>query len=520
MYALIAAAAIALTGPQVGQPAPDFHLTTVEGKPVALADFRGKTLVLNDWATWCPPCRDETPDLIASAKQLTKGGDVVFLGIDSTEAAPLVRAFVASKGVPYRQAIDSNKAFSNAYDVTAFPTTYVIDPNGVLRARFVGNVTQPILSGFVADARAGRDGVLATEAQKKVDAMLDPAAFAFTGNASAIRAAVQTVQKKIDDAEAIDGDTDYLRTQREENVLRDAAVNALSPVAETDTDRILLARLQGDAAVAREELDIATAAYTRGLALAPSDPDLLAGYADALRRQHDYPKAIDVYAKLAELDPSVDAYVELAEVQAAAHRFNDASVTYGRAIGAARAATVAKPADVKARRKLAWTYLKAGRMYAKAGETAKARASFAQTTALAGKLPKTDSRYAMYLEQAQEETVALDATHPRGGVALSLAPWTGADLPGSVASTYKYRLVVAGTPGKSVALSASGLPKNWVASFCSDRVCAPFRTTVALPESGVKVVEFQVIPQSAAAHAPTIRIDGGGTSASVRVAAR
>jgi hypothetical protein len=125
----------------------------------------------------------------------------------------------------------------------------------------------------------------------------------------------------------------------------------------------------------------------------------------------------------------------------------------------------------------------------------------------------------MYLEEAQEATVALDVAHPAGKTALSLAPWTGPDLPGSVASTYKYRLVVAGAPGKTVALAAAGLPKRWVASFCSDRVCMPFRTTVALPASGVKVLEFQVIPQSAVPGSPTIRVDGDGATARVRVAA-
>ena len=79
LHAIIAASALALTGPQLGSPAPDFHLRTVDGKPVALADFRGKTLVINEWATWCPPCREETPDLIASAKKLGASGDVVGL---------------------------------------------------------------------------------------------------------------------------------------------------------------------------------------------------------------------------------------------------------------------------------------------------------------------------------------------------------------------------------------------------------------------------------------------------------
>ncbi len=519
LHAIVAAAALALTGPQVGSPAPDFHLTTLDGKPVSLADFRGKTVVLNDWATWCPPCREETPDLIAAAKKLSAKHDVVFLGVDSTEAAPIVRAFVAAKSMPYAQAIDADKAFSKAYDVRAFPTTFVISGDGVLRARYVGNISRPVLAGFVDDARAGRNGVLATAAQKKVDALLDPAKFAFDGDAAAVSAAAKKVLSAIDAAENVDGDTDFLRTQAEENTLRDAAAKALQPVADTDESKVLLARLQGDTASAREQWPDALAAYRRGLAVAPNDGDLLTGYATALHDTGDDAAATDVYATVAHLAPTVDAFVSLGVSAGDAKRFNDASVAFAQAIGRARAAVEAKPKDAKAIRKLAWAYLYQGRMYVKAGEPGKARAAFAQTSAWTSKLPKTDSRYAMYLEEAQEATVALDASHPAGKTALSLAPWTGPDLPGSVASTYKYRLVVAGTPGKTVALAASGLPKRWIASFCSDRQCAPFRTTVALPASGVKVIEFQVIPQSAAPGAPTIRVDGDGASAQVRVAA-
>ncbi len=70
----------------VGQPAPAFALTTVDGKTVRLDDYRGKTLVINVWGSWCPPCRLETPDLVAEAR-----GDaahrVAFLGVDTTETA-------------------------------------------------------------------------------------------------------------------------------------------------------------------------------------------------------------------------------------------------------------------------------------------------------------------------------------------------------------------------------------------------------------------------------------------------
>jgi thiol-disulfide isomerase/thioredoxin len=519
LHAILAATALVLTGPQVGTPAPDFHLATLDGKPVSLADYHGKTLVINEWATWCPPCREETPDLIASAKKLGAKHDVVFLGVDSTEAAPIVRAFLAAKPMPYAQAIDGDKAFSKAFHVTAYPTTFVISGDGVLRARYVGNISPQVLAGFVADARAGRNGVFATAAQKRADALLDPAKFAFDGDAAAIRSVAKSVLAAIDAAEKVDGDTDYLRTQAEENVLRDAAVKALEPVADTDESKVLLAQLQGDTAAAREQWPEALAAYRRGLAASPKDVDLLNGYAAALHATGDDAAATDAYTTVTHVDQSVDAFVSLGVSAGNAKRFSDASVAFAQAIGRARAAVAAKPKDAKAIRKLAWAYLYDGRMYVKAGDTARARAAFAQTTAWTSKLPKTDGRYAMYLEEAQEATVALDVAHPAGKTALSLAPWTGPDLPGSVTSTYKYRLVVAGTPGKTVALTAGGLPKRWVASFCSDRVCAPFRTTVALPASGVKVIEFQVIPQTAVPAAPTIRVDGDGATARIRVAA-
>ncbi|MBV9438376.1 MAG: redoxin family protein [Candidatus Eremiobacteraeota bacterium] len=514
LHALAAITALALTGPQPGTPAPDFRLTTVDGRSVTLASLRGKTVVINDWATWCPPCRQETADLIAVAKR-ARAGDVVFLGVDSTEAAPLVRAFVASKGVPYAQAVDADRSFAKQYDVTAYPSTFVIDPAGVLRARYVGSVSANVLASFIEDARAGRNGVLASEAQKHVDAILEPSGFAFTGDVDAVRATVRRALAAIDKAENVDGDTDYLRTQGEENVLRDAAVAALAPLATTDTDRALVARLRGDAATSREDWDAAERDYRDGLAVAPNDTELVGGLADVLRRRGDYAAAAEAYTQLVALDPSVDNLVELGNVQSAAHRFADARVSFARAIGTARARVQQKPGNAASLRKLAWAYLYEGRMFAKAGERTRARAAFAQTAANAARLPRTNAGYAMYLEEAQEATVALDAARGDGKTSLSLARWTGPDMPGAIASTLKYRLVVAGKPGANVALFADGLPKRWIASFCSDRVCAPFRTTVSLPAAGVKVIEFQVVPQGAPGSAKHVRIEGGGAAASL-----
>lgn len=517
LHTLLAAAALALAGPQIGAPAPDFALTTLEGKHVALADYRGKTLVVNVWATWCPPCREETADLIASAKQLAAKGDVAFLGVDSTEAAPIVRAFVASKDVPYQQAIDGDRSFAQAYDVRAIPTTLVIGPDGVLRARYLDKIDAKTLAALVDSARAGSNGVVTSEAQRKIDALLDPAHFTLTGDPATIRSEAKRALAAIDDAGQIDGVTDSARTETEKNALRDAVVAALAPVAAGDGDTVLLARFQGDAAAAREQWDDAIAAYRRGLAVAPENTDLLGGLAEAYRQKRDYATAADVDTQIAKLAPSVDAYIDLGDVAGRAGRFHDGAVAFAQAIGIGRAAVNANPGDAKAIRKLAAAYLYQGRMYARQGDTAKARAAFAHVSEWTLKLPKNDERYAMYLEEAQEASVALDTAPGATRTTLSLAPWTGADLPGSISSTLKYRLVVAGTPGKTIALSAAGLPQHWIASFCTDRVCAPFRTTVSIPESGVKVVEFQVIPTSRSSAQPTIRVLGDGANASVRL---
>jgi hypothetical protein len=114
----------------------------------------------------------------------------------------------------------------------------------------------------------------------------------------------------------------------------------------------------------------------------------------------------------------------------------------------------------------------------------------------------------MYLEESQEAIVALGLGAPSGGATVSLAPWTGPEAPGSIPNTIKYRLVVADAAGRDVSLVASDVPKGWVASFCSDRVCAPFKVKVAIPESGVKVVEFQLVPPTGKPRAPKVRVTG------------
>jgi peroxiredoxin len=510
-----AASAAPLSGPQVGLPAPAFTLRTLDGKTVSLDTYKGKTLVINAWATWCPPCREEMPALMSAAPRLAKG-NVAVLGVDTTEAAPIVRAYAVAKSVPYPLAAATDRAFEQAYDVQYFPTTFVIDPQGVLRARYVDVLTEPQLTAFVEAAKAGRDVVISSALQQKIDATLTDPSIVFGDDAGAVEAnakkAAAAIAKAEDDLDASDAGKenaiDFVRTRAEEAALRDKAIAALVNVGTSVNDKTLLTRLHADAAVDREDWREAAQAYEAVLAIAPQDRDALSGVALARSRLGDDGVAIDALEKLVALDPTeIGSYVELAHAQTKAGKKDDASATFVRAIAAAQRTLAADPHKAHSIRMLAYAYLYAGRSAAESGDRATARTDFDQTSRLAASLPANDERHDMYLEEAQEAIVALGLTAPNG-LSVSLVPWTGPDLPGSLASTYKYRLAVAGDAGRNVSLVASNVPKHWVASFCSDSTCAPFRTSFALPPSGVKLVEFQLVPPGASGATPKVRVNG------------
>ncbi len=479
--------------PQLGHTAPPFRLRTLDGRVVNNASFAGRVLVINVWGSWCPPCRIETPDLAAQARSDT--GRVAFLGVDTTETVPVVRAFAAAKGVPYLQAVVAgNSAFAAAYDIRNYPTTFVIDAHGVLRARHADNVLPRVqLRAYIAAAQRGASAPLVSAEQAKLDAMLAPKRYPFDGGAAAVRAhvraaadAIAGVESEMDDAMTDPArDHDLVATQAREQTLRDAAIGALTPIAVARPDRALLARLRADAAAARGNWPAAQAAYAAALALDPNDRGALAGAAYAAAERGDLAGVARLDRRLALAAPSYSSEMGVARSQAKLGHRAPALAALARAIALARAS--GKPTQ------LAWTHLYGGRTAVDIGDSARARAEFAAAARAAAAIPHTNPRYEMYLEQAQEGSVALSlGTAARAGV--SLVPWTGPELPGSIASTFKYRLAVTAKPDQTLDLHALGLPKGWIASFCSDRVCAPFSTSIVVPAAGVKIVEFQVIP--------------------------
>ena len=144
--------------PAIGKPAPDLALTTLNGASLRLSDLRGKTVLLNFWATWCGPCKQEMPLLVRAAQANADQGLVV-IGVDVQESAPQVRSFVQQLGVTYPIAIDGDGSAVAAYRVYGLPTTWVIDGGGVARATQLGPLNDADLAkalrsaGFAARGR-------------------------------------------------------------------------------------------------------------------------------------------------------------------------------------------------------------------------------------------------------------------------------------------------------------------------------------------------------------------------------
>ncbi len=138
--------------PRVGNAAPDFTLKTLEGQTVRLSDLRGKPVVLNFWATWCPPCRQEMPDL-EKAYQKYKDQGIVFLGVDMKEDEATVQEFIQKNGYHWTFVLDPAAQAANAYLVSAIPSTFFIDADGVIRDLQLGAMSGGLLEAKLSKIR-------------------------------------------------------------------------------------------------------------------------------------------------------------------------------------------------------------------------------------------------------------------------------------------------------------------------------------------------------------------------------
>jgi peroxiredoxin len=122
---------------QKGQAAPDFKITSTAGKPLTLAGLKGKVLILDFFATWCPPCRDSIPHLMELQRTLGANGlQVVGMSMDDG-GIDVVKSFVDKKQLTYPVAL-INEDLGTEYGIRSIPTIYVISKKGVVAEKFLG----------------------------------------------------------------------------------------------------------------------------------------------------------------------------------------------------------------------------------------------------------------------------------------------------------------------------------------------------------------------------------------------
>jgi len=127
--------------PPVGRPAPDFTLSLFSGGTLTLHRLRGKPVVLNFWASWCVPCREETPLLVRLHKTYEPRG-VVFVGVDVEDRKPDALAFITQFHVDYPVVVGTDEVME-AYQVQGIPTTVFIGADGVVKDKFAGGFVGP-----------------------------------------------------------------------------------------------------------------------------------------------------------------------------------------------------------------------------------------------------------------------------------------------------------------------------------------------------------------------------------------
>ncbi|MBK5963164.1 alkyl hydroperoxide reductase [Thiocystis minor] len=121
----------ALTPVENQAPAPDFNLQGPDGQTYRLADYRGKPIILNFWATWCPPCRAEMPSMQRAHDILASEG-IAVIAINVGDDAEAVRQFLSDTPVSFPLPMDSDSTIAQRYPVIGLPTTFVIDAEGRL----------------------------------------------------------------------------------------------------------------------------------------------------------------------------------------------------------------------------------------------------------------------------------------------------------------------------------------------------------------------------------------------------
>ncbi len=124
-------------GTQVGNLAPNFQLQNLDGQTVSLSDLRGEPVLINFWATWCPPCRSEMP-YIQEIYNEWSDKKLVVLAINIGESSSTVENFMQSYNLSFTVLLDTKQDVAQRYNITGIPTTFFIDKDGIIQDKLIG----------------------------------------------------------------------------------------------------------------------------------------------------------------------------------------------------------------------------------------------------------------------------------------------------------------------------------------------------------------------------------------------
>ncbi len=133
---------------QVDFASPKLTLTDLSGKTVSLSDYLGSVVLVNLWATWCPPCKDEMPELQTFYENYKADG-FVLIAIDQEETKEVVQPFVEEFGLTFPVWLDENYQAEREFNTMSLPSSFVIDRTGRVRLMWVGGVSEKFLEKYV-----------------------------------------------------------------------------------------------------------------------------------------------------------------------------------------------------------------------------------------------------------------------------------------------------------------------------------------------------------------------------------
>ncbi|WP_231573783.1 peroxiredoxin family protein [Paenibacillus sp. FSL R5-0345] len=137
---------IEVVGIKKGNEAPDFELLNLEEQPVKLSDFKGKKVILNFWATWCPPCRIEMPHMEKYYTDYKDDTVVLAVNLTNTEKNRAnVTGFIEQFGLSFPVVMDSEGDVSSKYQVVAYPTSFIIDSQGIIQEIYQGAINYELI---------------------------------------------------------------------------------------------------------------------------------------------------------------------------------------------------------------------------------------------------------------------------------------------------------------------------------------------------------------------------------------